>query len=95
MAMAASGKPRKNTAAVRLATLRSRKLSRSRRSEIARQAARARWDRRPSPSRKGGALHLWDLAEELTRDIPAEAWKSLPADLSDQLDHYIYGTPKR
>ena len=93
--MASSGKPRKNAAAVRLATLRSRKLSRSRRSEIARQAARARWDRRPSASGKSAALHLWEVAEELTRDIPAEAWDSLPADLSDQLDHYIYGTPKR
>jgi hypothetical protein len=93
--MASSGKPRKNAAAVRLATLRSRKLSRSRRSEIARQAARARWDRRPSPSGENAALHLWELAEELTRDIPAEEWKSLPADLSDNLDHYLYGWPKR
>jgi len=27
--------------------------------------------------------------------IPAEALARLPADFTDQLDHYIYGTPKR
>ena len=91
--MASSGKSRKNTAAVRLATLRSRKLSRSRRIEIARQAARARWDRGPSSPAKGPVPDIWEIAEQLTGDIPAEAWNSLPADLTDQLDHYIYGTP--
>ncbi len=28
-------------------------------------------------------------------DVPAEEWAKLPPDLSDQLDHYIYGTPKK
>ena len=93
--MASSGKSRKNTAAVRLATLRYRKLSRSRRSEIARQAARARWDRTPPPPAKGPVRDIWEIAEELTRDIPAEEWKSLPSDLIDNLDHYLYGWPKR
>ncbi len=32
---------------------------------------------------------------ELAAEIPAEEWKKLPADLSDNLDHYLYGTPKR
>jgi hypothetical protein len=32
---------------------------------------------------------------ELVRQVPPEAWDSLPEDLSDNLDHYIYGTPKR
>ena len=27
-------------------------------------------------------------------DVPKEEWDRLPADLSDNLDHYIYGTPK-
>jgi len=93
--MSSLRKSRKNAAAVRLPTLRSRKLSRSRRIEIARQAARARWDRRPSSPAKAQVRDIWEIAEQLTGDIPAEAWNSLPADLTDQLDHYIYGTPKR
>jgi hypothetical protein len=27
-------------------------------------------------------------------DVPKEEWDRLPADLTDNLDHYIYGTPK-
>jgi len=27
-------------------------------------------------------------------DIPQEEWDRLPADLTDNLDHYIYGTPR-
>ena len=27
-------------------------------------------------------------------DMPASEWDRLPPDLSDNLDHYIYGTPK-
>jgi hypothetical protein len=32
---------------------------------------------------------------EMSRRIPEEEWSRVPADLTDQLDHYIYGTPKR
>ena len=35
--------------------------------------------------------------EELERiwsDVPDAEWDKLPADLTDQLDHYLYGTPK-
>lgn len=28
-------------------------------------------------------------------DVPEEEWAKLPPDLSDQLDHYIYGAPKK
>lgn len=28
-------------------------------------------------------------------DVPATEWAKLPDDLTDQLDHYIYGTPKQ
>jgi hypothetical protein len=34
------------------------------------------------------------MAEVLTR-VPEEEWAKLPADMGDNLDHYIYGTPKR
>jgi hypothetical protein len=35
------------------------------------------------------------IAERLGRKLPARELRSIPKDLSDQLDHYIYGTPKR
>jgi hypothetical protein len=27
-------------------------------------------------------------------NVPEEEWNLLPSDLTDHLDHYIYGTPK-
>ena len=93
-----SGKPanrRKDPAAARLAAMRSRKLSPARRSEIARLAARARWARRKPAAFAPGVPAIWEIADELTRDIPPAAWGSLPRDLCDRLDHYIYGTPTR
>ena len=36
-----------------------------------------------------------EVLAELAAEVPAEEWDRLPADLSDQLDHYLYGHPKR
>lgn len=36
-----------------------------------------------------------DVLAEIAARNPESEWEKLPADLSDQLDHYIYGTPKR
>src|SRR5271165_1897898 len=38
---------------------------------------------------------IWEVIEEENRLIPPEVWDALPTDLSEQHDHYIYGTPKR
>jgi Arc/MetJ-type ribon-helix-helix transcriptional regulator len=38
---------------------------------------------------------IWEELQELTAGIPDEVWDKLPTDLSEQHDHYIYGTPKR
>lgn len=81
-------------AAARLAALRSRKLSPARRNQIARQAARARWARRKPEKLVSGGPPIWEIADELTRDVPPAAWNSLPRDLCEQLDHYIYGVPR-
>ena len=38
-----------------------------------------------------------NIEERLTQiagQLPRQEWDSLPADLSDQLDHYLYGTPQ-
>jgi hypothetical protein len=38
---------------------------------------------------------IWERILALTRDLPPEAFDSLPTDGASQHDHYIYGTPKR
>jgi len=35
-----------------------------------------------------------EVLAAIVADVPKEEWDSLPADLTDNLDHYIYGTPK-
>jgi len=44
-----------------------------------------------APARKP----IWEVFQEISADVPDEVWESLPTDLSEQHDHYIYGTPKR
>ena len=36
-----------------------------------------------------------DLLEELAREIPQKEWDRLPGDLNDNLDHHLYGIPKK
>jgi hypothetical protein len=36
-----------------------------------------------------------EILAELAREVPQAEWDKLPADLTDNLDHYLYGTPKR
>jgi len=36
-----------------------------------------------------------DVLAGLASRVPVEEWRKLPADLTDNLDHYLYGTPKR
>ena len=33
------------------------------------------------------------ILEDLATRIPREEWDRLPPDLTDDLDHYLYGTP--
>jgi Arc/MetJ-type ribon-helix-helix transcriptional regulator len=37
---------------------------------------------------------IWQVFQEISAEVPAEVWDALPTDLSEQHDHYIYGTPK-
>ncbi|MBW2062461.1 MAG: hypothetical protein JRI95_13010 [Deltaproteobacteria bacterium] len=41
------------------------------------------------------ARPIEDILAELASEIPEEDWNKLPSDLTDHLDHYLYGTPKR
>jgi Arc/MetJ-type ribon-helix-helix transcriptional regulator len=38
---------------------------------------------------------LWERAANLRKTIPEEEWAKLPTDGAEQLDHYIYSSPKR
>jgi hypothetical protein len=38
---------------------------------------------------------LLEIVEEVTKDIPEEAWEKVPTDLSINLDHYLYGHRKK
>ncbi len=38
---------------------------------------------------------IWEEIEELAASIPDEEFQKLPVDGAEQLDHYIYGLPKR
>jgi putative addiction module CopG family antidote len=39
--------------------------------------------------------HIWEIAEELFGEIPDEELERLPTDGAAQVDHYVYGLPKR
>jgi len=36
-----------------------------------------------------------DVLRKTASEVPQEEWDALPSDLIDNLDHYVYGTPKR
>ncbi len=38
---------------------------------------------------------IWEVADDIRKSIPAEEWAKLPVDGARQIDHYIYGSPKR
>lgn len=37
----------------------------------------------------------WQLWQEHLKEIPEDEWKDVPADASLNVDHYLYGTPKK
>jgi hypothetical protein len=41
------------------------------------------------------ALSIEEKIAAIWADMPEEEWAKFPEDFSDQLDHYIYGTPTR
>ena len=40
-------------------------------------------------------LTIEEKIQQIAAETPEEEWKMLPQDLSDNLDHYVYGTPKK
>ena len=42
-----------------------------------------------------GARPIWEVIAENMKQVPAEDMAILPKDGASQIDHYIYGVPKR
>ncbi len=40
------------------------------------------------------ARPYWEEVLEIGASVPIEEWEKVPADLSKNLDHYLYGAPK-
>jgi plasmid stability protein len=38
---------------------------------------------------------IWEVVAEIMKDVPDEVFDRLPKDGASQVDHYIYGLPKR
>lgn len=43
-----------------------------------------------------GVLHepIWKAAEQVSKALSPEEWAAVPRDLSKNLDHYLYGSPR-
>lgn len=38
---------------------------------------------------------IWEVVDEINAGLPADTWENVPTDGSINLDHYLYGAPKR
>ncbi len=38
---------------------------------------------------------IWEWIAEQAKNVPDEEWEKFPKDGAAEVDHYIYGTPKR
>lgn len=38
---------------------------------------------------------IWEMIEDIAARLPEEAWDELPVDGSMNVDHYLYGHPKK
>jgi hypothetical protein len=65
---------------------------------MARATGKTRTAERSGGKRVGASRKLPRIArvaQRLGRMIPDEELRQFPKDLSSQIDHYVYGTPKR
>ena len=49
----------------------------------------------PPPPAAPAEKPIWEVIDELRKSVPPEEFLKLPKDGAEQLDHYIYGSPKR
>ena len=68
-------------------------LARMRQQEQPAQAGEAGAESGDAPA--GAQKPLWEVIAEIARRVPDEEWAKIPSDASYQLDHYLYGAPKK
>ncbi|MBI3697430.1 MAG: hypothetical protein HY238_21675 [Acidobacteria bacterium] len=51
--------------------------------------------RKAATKPRGRSLTIEEKLRALALEIPKREWKKIPRDLSVNLDHYLYGFPKR
>ena len=51
--------------------------------------------RAAEPAREPPAKPIWEILADSMQDLPPEDIASIPTDGASQVDHYIYGHPKR
>lgn len=51
--------------------------------------------RRPLVTEADRTRPIWEVFADLAEQIPAEELDKLPGDASQNLDHYLYGSPKK
>lgn len=53
--------------------------------------------KQPAARDQAGAQQkpIWEVVDELRKNVPPEELAKLPKDGAAQLDHYLYGSPKR
>ena len=52
-------------------------------------------DRKKGSRSNGSHLTIEEKIQQIAADIPEDEWEKLPPDLTDNLDHYVYGTPRK
>ena len=40
-------------------------------------------------------LTIWDQVKDIIEAVPSEAWDEVPTDGAANVDHYLYGAPKK
>jgi hypothetical protein len=38
---------------------------------------------------------IWEVVDEINAALPSDTWENVPTDGSINLDHYLYGAPKK
>ncbi len=51
----------------------------------------------PTNQAEGASAYkpIWEVVDDLRKSIPPEEFAKLPKDGAEELDHYLYGSPKR
>jgi hypothetical protein len=47
------------------------------------------------PCLNGDDRPIWEIITEQMKDVPDQVFDVLPKDAASQVDHYVYGLPKR